>query len=225
MESGRLKQFSALRLPPKAVRHTFSCIGSNDDDPCHVSFSGSATAIVGAFRNTATEQELPVVVSFADDEVSVSALTPPGDPPADISSTMQRLGRRDVELRLLLGPSLREALARAPAARGECRTEDGCVRGQTAQGTAVLAKTPSHPPALVAGYVSDGTADAPEGLEMRAWRIRDTGRIGPRAQQDRDCLVLSHGRPLERKLKTTATSDLRRALLHHAQPKESALLC
>jgi hypothetical protein len=223
LQSGRLKQFSALRLPPKAVRHTFSCIGSIDDDPCHVSLSGSATAIVGAFRNTETEQEMPVVVSFAKDEVAVSALTPPAAPPANISPTMQRLGRQEVKLQLLLGTSVRAA--RAAAAGRDCREAEGCVRGQTAQATAVLAKTPSHPPALVAGYVSAGTADAPEGLEIRAWRIQNTETIDPRAQHDRDCLVLRHGRPAGRELVTSATADLRHALLHAAQPENSALMC
>src|SRR5207237_8876116 len=63
-QSKRLKQISDLVPVGQGPRQTFSCIGDTRTDPCHVRLAGRSSVIVGAFMNTDTPPQAPLVVFF-----------------------------------------------------------------------------------------------------------------------------------------------------------------
>jgi hypothetical protein len=217
--SKRLKQISSLVPTGPGPRQTFSCIGEGRTDPCHVRLAGRTNAIVGAFTNTDTSQEVPLIVSFdAEEGLQLAALAPPAPPPQrGIPRAVQAVDDRVVTLRLRVGGA-------EPAAQG-CEPSHGCLRSRPAASTGVLATTKSHPGILLAGYVAAGTTEAPQVLKVRAWRIAvpDVGPAVP--QRRRDCLVLTDGVPSSLEPRLNRVADPRGALFTSARPKGSQLMC
>ena len=212
--SKRLKQISALVPAGPGPRQTFSCIGDGRTDPCHVRLAGRTDAIVGAFMNTDTSQEVPLIVSFTPEEgLRLAALSPPAPPPRGVKAVDKPI----VTLRLRVGGV-------EPAAES-CEPVQGCLRSRPAAATGVLGPTDDHPAILLAGYVAVGTTDAPQVLKFGAWRLRVPAVGTAVPQRRRDCLVLTDGAPISLEARLKRAADPRDALFASTRPKGSQLMC
>jgi hypothetical protein len=206
----RLHQIASLRPADPAPRFSFSCIGDDTQDPCHVTLRGASSSIVGAFRNTDDQQELPVVASFATQSLQLRALSLP-------EHGVRSVNRRPQTLRLRSTSGSGGA-----AAAGPCRENRGCVSGATAASVAILPSSSRNPALLLTGYALGDTPEAPDAVRVRLWQLHFDG---DEPQRGSDCVVLVKGRRVSVRVRTASLADARSAILNRWRPPASEVMC
>ena len=206
----RLHQAASLRPADPAPRFSFSCIGAGED-PCHITLRGNSKNIVGAFRNTDTQQELPVVASSATGSLRLAALSLPerGVPAVN-------RGRQTLRLRSSTGSG-------GAAAAGPCRENRGCVAGHTAASVASVPPSSRNPSLLLTGYSLGDAPEAPDAVRVRVWEVGFEDDDEP--ARESDCVVLDNGRERTVRVRTDSLAEARAAILDKWRPARSDVMC
>jgi hypothetical protein len=221
LRTGRLEQVgSVIALGSSAPTQRIVCLGSEAPDPCHAEISGGRDMVIIGLRSVATGHVLPAVVWSERGRLHVAPLGLP--PPADlkVESPSQAVRRaRAVDLEPVTLP-----LARARPQ--ESCAVPRCLRGYTAASLAIVSPSgDSSTATLLAGYVQQGSLDAPLRLEVRAFAFIFVGR---RAQVGPPCTIQRAGKQVPVSVSVTpgrSTSAAMRRAWARARATATAVIC
>jgi hypothetical protein len=168
---------------------------------------GKHQFIIGAFRDARTNLEVPVAVSFEPHGLSVAPLALPKTKLPGVPPSIRTDVRRPVDLRFGAADQPLDGKACKPRPCGPT----------PAQLTAVVPPEGDRPALVLAGYTTKGTADSPDRILVRIWKL---GLDGGRPKVKHNCVVLRDGRikPVEIPYKTDA-------LYSAWQARDSQVMC